>query len=333
MSAYEAARSGCAFRRRHERGIISVTGRDRLSWLNGLLTNDLTPLTGGGACYAAWLTPQGRMITDVIVIERPETGSDAMAGQTLLDVPAPLTSALAIRLDSMIFAEDVRVADASRELTSVGIYGSCASSYLENTGGGLSPAGVERGQFASSVDRDGIVWTQAMAVGPAGAHAYLSPARAAGLEESLAHASATPLDDQTAAVLRVEAGVPEFLTDMNEETIPLEVDLDHAISHTKGCYVGQEIIVRIRDRAHGRVARRLVGLSIEHDVVPRAPQAITADGRHAGRLTSAVKSPAFDRPIALATLLRDFTETGTHVTLEDDVTAVVVALPFRPALD
>ena len=154
-----------------------------------------------------------------------------------------------------------------------------------------------------------------------------------GLEESLAHGGGTPLDDDTASVLRVEAGVPAFLIDMSDETIPLEAGLDHALSHTKGCYVGQEIIVRIRDRAHGRVARRLVGLSIEAELAPLAPQSVTSDGRQAGRLTSAVMSRALGRPIALATLLRDFTEPGTRVMLEDGVSAVVTTLPFVASAD
>src|SRR5262245_53906221 len=305
MSAYEAARRSLAFRRRHERGVIRATGADRLEWLNGLLTNDLKPLAGGGACYAAWLTPHGRMITDLIVVE---TGSE-----TWLDVPATLASSLTTRLDGMIFAEDVRVADASRELTSVGLYGPGARSHF-------TPA--DAWSIARS-DDGAIVWTRAMATGTAGAHAYLSPARAAGLEESLAHESGIPLDDQTATVLRVEAGVPAFLIDMGEDTIPLEAGLDHALSHTKGCYVGQEIIVRIRDRAQGRVARRLVGLFPDTDVPPTPGQGITHDGRHAGRLTSAVMSPALGRPIALATLLREFTEPGTRVDLESDAHAVV----------
>ena len=118
---------------------------------------------------------------------------------------------------------------------------------------------------------------------------------------------------------------------MSDDTIPLEAGLDHALSHTKGCYVGQEIIVRIRDRAQGRVARRLVGLSIEAELAPLAPQSVTRDARQAGRLTSAVMSPRLGRPVALATLLRDFTEPGTRVLLEDGVAAVVTRLPFVPA--
>jgi folate-binding protein YgfZ len=303
MYAYEAARRGLAFRRRHERGAIHVTGADRLEWLNGLLTNDLKPLTGGGSCYAAWLTPQGRMITDLIVVE---TG-----GETWLDVPAPLAPALTERLDRLIFAENVRVEDVSQRLTSVGVYG-------PGTGG-----------FLNGVTDDGTVArAPAIASGLAGVHVYLLPARAAGLEEALSHSGGIPLDDEIAAVLRVEAGVPEFLVDMGEETIPLEAGLDEALSQTKGCYVGQEIIVRIRDRAHGRVARRLVGLSVLAEAVPRAPLEVRSDGRAAGRLTSAVFSPMLQRPIALATLLREFIEPGTGVTLEDGTAAVVVPLPF-----
>ena len=321
MSAYEAARQGLAFRRRHERGAIHVTGADRLEWLNGLLTNDLKPLTGGGACYAAWLTPQGRMITDLIVVE---TGSE-----TWLDVPAPLTSMLVNRLDRLIFAEDVRVADASGELTSVGIYGPTAISFLRVALGDEEPRrdAASGPSIVAVHDEQRTVWAHAMAVGVPGVHVYLPVTRAAGLEEALAPRG-VPLDDQTAAVLRVEAGIPEFLVDMGEETIPLEAGLDEALSHTKGCYVGQEIIVRIRDRAHGRVARRLVGLAVSAEAVPRAPQEVRSDGRAAGRLTSAVFSPMLGRPIALATLLREFTEPGTAVTLEDGTAAIVVPLPF-----
>jgi folate-binding protein YgfZ len=115
---------------------------------------------------------------------------------------------------------------------------------------------------------------------------------------------------------------------MNEETIPLEAGLDHAISHTKGCYVGQEIIVRIRDRAQGRVARHLVGLTFEGDAVPAVGQAVLADGRQVGRLTSAVRSEALGQPIGLATLHRDASAGGTRVALADGTAAIVTALPF-----
>ena len=159
---------------------------------------------------------------------------------------------------------------------------------------------------------------------------YVPRPQWAGVLEALSHAGAMPLDDATAEILRVEAGIPRFLVDMNEETIPLEAGLDHAISHTKGCYVGQEIIVRIRDRAHGRVARHLVGLTFEGDVVPAVNQPVLQEGRQVGRLTSAVRSIALERPVGLATLHRDAAAVGTKVSLADGATATVVTLPFVP---
>ena len=301
--AYTAARQTFAFRHRHEQGIVRVSGADRLSWLNGLLTNDVR---GGDACYSAWLTPQGRMITDMFVVS---AGDD-----TLLEVPASLAAALAQRLDGMVFTEDVRVADVSDAILPLEVCGPDA---------GFGLAALE-----SSLGSDGPTPVRRVNGPSGGAVLYVARKMFAGALESLTHAGARPLDDETAEVLRVEAGIPRFLVDMNEETIPLEAGLDHAISHTKGCYVGQEIIVRIRDRAHGRVARHLVGLLVDGDAVPVAGQPVQLDDRQVGRLTSAVRSVALGRPIGLAILHRDAATAGTVVTLADGLTATVRALPF-----
>jgi folate-binding protein YgfZ len=115
---------------------------------------------------------------------------------------------------------------------------------------------------------------------------------------------------------------------MNEETIPLEAGIEsRAISFTKGCYVGQEVIVRVRDRGHGRVARKLVGLTLEGDRVPASGAAIRAGDREIGQVTSRALSPALKRPIALGYVHRDFVEPGTTVTV-DGIRAVVTSLPF-----
>jgi len=294
-----------AYRHRHERGVLRVTGAERVTWLNGLLTNDISE----APCYSAWLTPQGRMITDMFVVPRAE--------DLLLEVPAPLAGALAARLDGMIFTEDVRVADASAEIFA------------------LELCGPERQPALEAVEHS-LSSPEAMTVRPAdvpaaGAVAYLSRVAFVGAVEALAHSGIVALDDVTAEVLRVEAGVPRFLVDMGEDTIPLEAGLDHAISHTKGCYVGQEIIVRIRDRAHGRVARHLSGLTFEGDTVPAVSQPVLHDGRQVGRLTSAVRSIGVGAPIGLAMLHRDAATAGTRVTLEDGTAASVTALPFGSA--
>ena len=299
-SAWRAARERAVFAHRDDRGVLRVEGSDRLAWLNGLLTNDVRPLEGGGSCYAAWLTPQGRMITDLHVIE---TGS-----ATLLDVPAPIATALAQRLDGLIFAEDVRVQDATPGTIVVEIGGPETDAVWETVRqSGHQPLAIRR--------------TEAPLPGLA---LYLPRTALHGIMESLAHAGAVPLDDETAEVLRVEAGVPKFLVDMGEDTIPLEAHLDRAISHTKGCYVGQEIIVRIRDRAHGRVAKHLVRLRIDGSAVPPAGQPVLVDGKTVGTLTSAVRSVQAGGPIGLAMLHRDASAPGTRVSLADGTRAEVV---------
>jgi folate-binding protein YgfZ len=321
LAAYTAALGRAAFRRRHERGLLRVAGKDRLDWLQGLLTNDVKSFGVAGWSYGAWLTPQGRMITDVAVIER---GDEAW-----LDVPAPLARSLADKLDLMVFAEDVRIEDVSDRFVSIAVHGPAAATTLDSILT-ASIGSLGRGDITIlREDSDPMVVARTRH-GPDSFVVYSSSLRAAGIEESLAHSGAVPLDDESAETLRIEAGVPRFLVDMTEETIPLEANLDHAISHTKGCYVGQEIIVRVRDLAKGRVARRLVGLLPDGDGVPPAGATVAADGKSVGRVTSATWSPALGRPIAMAMVHRDYTAPGATVTI-DGASAVVVPLPFERA--
>jgi len=135
--------------------------------------------------------------------------------------------------------------------------------------------------------------------------------------------------DKDVETARIEAGRPRFGVDMDDDTIPLEAGLeDTAISRTKGCYVGQEVIVRVIDRGHGRVTRRLVGLTFEPDAdVPTAAAHIVSGDRDVGRVTSVVWSPALSSPIALGYVHRDFVEPGTRVDV-GGMRAVVTALPF-----
>jgi folate-binding protein YgfZ len=317
-SAYRAARQRVAFRRRHERGIIRATGKDRLDWLQGLLTNDVKSFDGAGWTYAAWLTPQGRMITDVFVVDIDD--------ETWLDVPAALAPALTEKLDLMIFAEDVIVEHASDRIASVTVCGPEAGTTMASELAADANAFERRGLAIAGDESNRVVIVRTQ-TRPDEFIVYSSVTRVAGVEESLAHSGAASLDDETAETLRIEAGVPRFLADMTEETIPLEANLENAISHTKGCYVGQEIIVRIRDLAKGRVARKLVGLVPEGNAVPPVGAAIVSAGRSIGRVTSATWSPALGHPIAMAIVHRDYTSPGNVVTV-NGVTATVTTLPF-----
>ena len=153
------------------------------------------------------------------------------------------------------------------------------------------------------------------------------------LAQAIRDAGAVDVDPAVAEVCRIESGRPVFGRDMTEDTIPLEAGIeDRAISLTKGCYVGQEIIIRVLHRGHGRVARRLVGLTLDSGAaVPVPGAAIRGGDRDIGTITSAALSPALERPIALGYVHRDFVEAGTGVVVvvaDQPSPAVVTHLPF-----
>lgn len=156
------------------------------------------------------------------------------------------------------------------------------------------------------------------------------------LAQAIRDAGAVDVDPDVAEVCRIESGRPVFGKDMTEDTIPLEAGIeDRAISLTKGCYVGQEIIIRVLHRGHGRVARRLVGLTLDPGAaVPAHGSAIRSGDREIGAVTSAVLSPALARPIAMGYVHRDFVEPGTAVAVVERhqlSAAVVTRLPFVAA--
>jgi folate-binding protein YgfZ len=148
---------------------------------------------------------------------------------------------------------------------------------------------------------------------------------------ALVAAGAVRVEAADAEAVRIESGRPRFGQDMDTDTIPLEAGLEErAISRTKGCYVGQEVIVRVQDRGHGRVAKRLVGLTFDAAApLPATGSRIVSGDHEIGRVTSAIWSPALARPIAIGYVHRDFVEPGTSLAV-DGAAAAVAALPLLP---
>jgi folate-binding protein YgfZ len=278
LDGYQAVHKQGGVVRRTDRRVIAVSGADRASWLQGLVTNDVASLADGHSRYAAYLTPQGRMISDMNVV--------AHGDRLLLDVPAPLAAALLEKLDGLIFSEDAQLTDESGRI------------------------------LVWTVVNDELIDVVAESL----------PARYKSLPE---------IDLDTFEVIRIERGVPRFTADMNEDTIPLEAGIeDRAISFTKGCYVGQEVIVRVTTRGGGRVARRLVRWHADDSasVVPMPDSRIfssdpsTHEGQHAdprslraskdiGRVTSSAFSPSLNKVVGLGYVHRDFVEPGTNITV------------------
>jgi folate-binding protein YgfZ len=325
-ASYEAARHGAGSIDRSDRGRIAVSGKDRASYLHGLLTNDIAALRAGEGCYATYLTPQGRMIADMWVYEL----GDAM----LLTLAKDVKDTILAKLDQFIFTEDVQLGDVTGTFTNVAVVGPTAAAIVEAVVAGL-PSGAlaalpEHGNIRGRFGGQAAVVLRVTDTGEPGYDLLVDASTGAALPAALRSAGVVDVDAAVADVLRVEAGVPKFHQDMDEDTIPLEAGLEsRAISLTKGCYVGQEVIIRVLHRGHGRVARRLVGLVLEGAAVPPPGTAVHVEGREVGRVTSGVASLALRRPIALAYVHRDFVVPGTAVTVEG-APGVVTVLPFVP---
>lgn len=304
---------------------VAVAGADRATYLQGLLTNDIERLTPGTGCYAAWLTPQGRMLTDLDVLESGEL--------ILLDLPAAEADATLQRLDQFIFTEDVQVQPLDGRLTGVWVHGPGAPGVVARALEDVSAADewpdytLRRARFhdahvmAARMDRLRVP----------GICLYVAPETVPTLLDALSNAGAVSVSAEAIEAARIEAGYPLYGVDMHADTIPLEAGIEvAAISFTKGCYVGQEVIIRVLHRGGGRVAKKLVGLRLEGPPVPAGTPILSSD-REIGVVTSAALSPDLGG-VALGYVHRDFVEPGTAVRVRSaggDIAAVVTARPMR----
>jgi folate-binding protein YgfZ len=324
LEEYSAVRQGAGVIDRGARGRIVVRGADRKTFLHALLTNDIVPLDPGTGCYAALLTPQGRMIADMQVF--------AMVEVMLLDVAREVKDLLLERFDQLIFSEDVQLGDVSDTWGCVGVYGPLAADVAGRALAGdfsqYGPFQNRRTEFQGEL----VVVARSDGFGLPGILLFTAAELIPALTETLLASGAVPLSTDVAEVLRVEAGDPAFLVDMTDDTIPLEAGIEtRAISYLKGCYPGQEVIIRIRDRGHGKIARKLVGLTIAGNDVPAAGSRMVDGDKDVGHVTSAVFSPSLAMPVALGYVHRDFANPGSTVTIVDGdrlVPGTVTELPF-----
>lgn len=333
---YHALRDGAGLiDRSADLGRLWLSGNDRRAYLQGLLTNDIVALRPGTGCEAAYLTAQGRMIADMRVFE--------LGGALLVDLERGVAAAVREKWEAFVFSEDVVIEDRSDATSQIGVYGPSAARVLSaalhrpegiipGAGDAVTPEALAAMPLLASVVLDSggqaAVVLRSDAPGVAGFDVVVPRAAGDALAARLLAAGAVAVDAESAEACRVESGRPRFGIDMTTETIPLEAGIeDRAISQTKGCYVGQEVIIRVLHRGHGRVARRLVGLALDGTGVPNRGAAIRSGDREVGAVTSAVRSPALGRGIALGYVHRDFTAPGTPLDVEG-LPASVVPLPF-----
>ena len=255
MSAPEDAarvRRAAGLFRLEQRGVGVVSGGDRIRWLDGMVSNDVASLEAGperSGCYAALLTPQGRIVSDLQILLRPEA--------LWIETERAALPAVLARLEKYVIADDVVLRDASAELARLGIEGPRAPAILEAALGRapeIAPdSGIDAELAGVSIVVAAFGWSGAPAFqiyAPAAAAQEIAERlRQVGRSEGLVEAGAEALE-----ILRIEAGVPRQGAELDEEVLPAEAQLERAVSTTKGCYTGQEVVARLRTR--GQVKHR-----------------------------------------------------------------------------
>jgi folate-binding protein YgfZ len=318
---HRAVRAAVGVIDRSHYGVIEATGQDRVSFLNGMLTNDIVRLRPGQGCGAAFLDAHGKVQLLLVVL--------ALADRLLLIVPTGLAVKTREALEKFHFAERVEMRDASDEWAMFMLAGPKTAAAVGRLTG--APLPEAPWQHTEAAVRD-IPVRLLRGSGETGAgEAWLLGRRedGAALLEAILAAGASPVGLTALDALRVEAGTPWFGHDVDDTALLPEVPFEPLVSYTKGCYIGQEVIVRVRDRGH--VNRLLTGLTLEGESVPRPGSAIVADGKEVGRITSAVRSFELGRPIALGFVRREHATPGSAVRIRSDggeLAARVTALPF-----
>ena len=318
---------GCGVLDLSNRGRILVTGTEAVQFLNGLITNDMKTLAEHSWMPAAFPNVQGRLIASTRVVRLQDEGRDRKVSPAfMIDTEAATHASVLKNIERFTLAGDFHVTDVTSQTALISIQGRKAERILR---GVLGDAAVAVQGSEVCVIND-VTVMRASHTGEVGFDLIANAEHAPDLWDSLQAAGAQPIGYEALEILRIEAGVPRYGIDMDETNVVTETGLDEAVSYTKGCYVGQEIIARIKYRGH--VAKKLSGLLFAEGVAAEAGATIkSTDGKDIGRITSFTYAPQLKRAIALGYLKYDYLASGTSVRIsggDKDVEAQVTELPF-----
>jgi folate-binding protein YgfZ len=304
------------------RGRIEIGGTEAVLFLNGLITNDVKTLAENSWMAAAFPNVQGRMLAHARVLR--------LGDRFLFDTEAVTREQIIKTLGRFTLAGDFSVKDITAETALLSIQGKRSSEIVRAVLGD-DAAAVGRGQIVNADWKDDHVRViRATHTAEDGFDLFTSAAASHSLWDALSRAGASPVGFDALEILRIEAGSPRYGVDVDETKVVLETGLDDAVSFTKGCYVGQEIIARIHFRGH--VAKRLAGIMLDTEGELRAGDKVrNAEGKEVGWITSAARSPHLNRTIALGYVKYDYLQEGTGLRIPSqdvELEAHVSALPF-----
>ncbi len=309
---FQALISGSGFHPLAGRRWLTLTGSDRLRWLNGMVTNNVRDLAAGCGVYAFLLNAQGRILGDLTAYNRGDS--------ILIATDQAQISKLRETFEHYIIMDDVEVSEVSEQIAAFGIAGPKSAAVLKSAG--LEVPELAPLQFVTIPWRQievTVLRTDNATV--AGYEVWINPASAEELNHALVTAGAHPVGAEAVDLVRIACGVPRYGQDIRERDLPQETGQSRALNFTKGCYVGQEIVERIRSR--GNVHRTFTGFDIQ-GALPPVGTKIVAEDKEVGEITSAASLPSGD--VALGYIRR---EAATKELTAAGTTVRAIEVPFR----
>lgn len=326
------------------RGRMLVRGTEAIQFLNGLITNDMKTLAENSWMPAAFPNVQGRLIASVRVIRLPDKESDQTSlaelpprgaqeniSPTFLIDTEPATHERVLKtIERFTLAGDFRVRDVTAETALLRVQGKKSASIVRSVLGEEAAGLAAPGALQMTWQERDVAIIRATHTGEDGFDLILNAGEIISLWDALRAAGARPVGYDAFEILRIEAGLPRYGIDMDETNVVTEAALDDAVSYTKGCYVGQEIIARIKYRGH--VAKKLSGIKFNQPGKVEPGAVIKSmDNKEIGRVTSSTYSPHLGHTVALGYLKYDYLTPDTSVKVlagDKELLAQVTELPF-----
>ncbi len=323
QTEFAALLNGCGIYDLGFRAWLSLTGADRMRWMNGMVTNNIRDLAAGHGVYTFLLNPQGRILGDMYVYNQ----GDAL----MVETDRSQVEKIIATFDHYIIMDDVEVANISEKQTALGLAGPNSRAILNKAGievPNLQP--LQRITPKCNCDC-GCVQCTVIRGEDAPQESYeiwLAPSDVYKTWEALIAAGAMPAGSEALEMQRIAAGIPLYGVDIRERDLPQETEQMRALNFSKGCYVGQEIVERIRSR--GNVHRKFTGFLVEGAAAIAAGAKIVSDEKEAGEVTSAavVRTPTGEQTVALGYIRREVRVPGREVMIAS-VRATVVQLPVE----
>ncbi|HYM79742.1 MAG TPA: folate-binding protein [Candidatus Dormibacteraeota bacterium] len=317
QAEFAALRSGCGVYDLGFRAKISLQGGDRVRWLNGMVTNNIRDLASGHGVYSFLLNPQGRILGDLYAYNRGES--------IVVDTDLSQVEKMLATFDHYIIMDDVEVTNLSEQITALGVSGPKAREVLAGCGIEIPDADPLQ-IFETNCGSADCTLVRGEDAALESYELWLAPSEVRKTWDSLVAHGATPAGSEALELHRIVSGVPRYGVDIRERDLPQETEQARALNFNKGCYVGQEIVERIRSR--GAVHRKFSGFAMENATGVEPGAKILIGEKEAGEITSIACIGNNEPGLALGYIRREAAAPGKLVKV-GAVSATVAELPFR----